>query len=120
LNFVAAWWFNWVGIVDICKQHLQATPQRPAERLGQEVDDQLQELLLRCLAKRPDDRPASAELCEEELLRCPSASRWTQVQAKAWWAKHLVADPLAGDTEADSQDFTETIDATIDAQRQVE
>ncbi|WP_442508592.1 serine/threonine protein kinase [Novipirellula sp. SH528] len=109
--------FDGKSIVDICKQHLQATPQRPAERLGQPLDVQFEELLLRCLAKRPDDRPASAEICEEELLGCPSASRWTQVQAKAWWAKHLVADPLEGDTEADSQDFTETIDATMHAQR---
>ena len=74
------------------------------------------QLILRCLAKRPDDRPASAELCEEELLGCQSASRWTQVQAKAWWAEHLAVDPFAGDTEVDSHNVTATIDVTMDAQ----
>ena len=111
--------FDGKSIVDICRQHLKAAPDRPADRLGQPVDGQLQEFILRCLSKDPDDRPASAEVCEEELLSCPSASRWTQVQAKAWWAKHLLSDPLEGDTEAETRDFTETIDSTLCPQRTV-
>jgi len=108
--------FDGKSIVDLCKQHLEATPQRPSERLGKPIDEQLQTIILRCLAKRPDDRPASAELCEEELLNCQSASRWTQVQAKAWWAEHLAVDPLAADTEVDSHSIAATIDMTTDAQ----
>jgi RIO-like serine/threonine protein kinase len=108
--------FDGKSIVDLCKQHLQTTPQRPSERLGKPIDEQLQTIILRCLAKRPDDRPASAELCEGELLGCQSASRWTQVQAKAWWEEHLTVDPFAGDTEVDSHNVTATIDVTMDAQ----
>ena len=43
-----------------------------------------------------------------------------QMQAKAWWAKHLVADPSAGDMEVESHDVTATIDVTMDAQRPIE
>ncbi|WP_404309495.1 serine/threonine protein kinase [Neorhodopirellula lusitana] len=106
--------FDGKSIVDICKQHVHETPQRPSERFGKPIDEQLQTLILRCLAKRPDDRPINAELCEQALLGCPSANRWTQVQAKAWWTAHLAADRFAGDTEVGSQEVTASIDVTLD------
>ncbi|EMI46116.1 serine/threonine protein kinase [Rhodopirellula sp. SWK7] len=108
--------FEGKSIVDICKQHLEETPQRPSERLGKPLDDRLEEFILCCLSKRPDDRPANAESCEEELLGCQSASRWTQGQAKAWWAEHLAVDSNETDTEVDSHNVTATIDVTMDAQ----
>ena len=101
--------FDGKSIVDLCKQHLQATPQRPSERLGKPIDEQLQTIILRCLAKRPGESPASAERCEADLLGCQSSSGWTQVDARAWWAEHMVIDPPAGSTEEVTHDITATI-----------
>jgi eukaryotic-like serine/threonine-protein kinase len=41
-------------------QHLQQAPVPPSSRTSQPVPPELEALVLECLAKRPDDRPASA------------------------------------------------------------
>jgi hypothetical protein len=40
------------------------------------------------MAKKPEDRPASAGEIAERLGRCRSAASWTQARARAWWAEH--------------------------------
>jgi hypothetical protein len=81
--------FQAESIVDICKQHIQAVPESPSERLGKPINDDLEQLILRCLAKNPQDRPANADTIEEQLSLCQSATRWTKADARTWWTQHL-------------------------------
>ena len=48
------------------------------------IPQQLEDALLRCLAKKADDRPDAAELAT--LLRTvPLGDAWTDAKAGQWW-----------------------------------
>jgi eukaryotic-like serine/threonine-protein kinase len=80
--------FEGDSVVEVCSRHLQATPDPPSERLGLPVPDDLSEILLDCLAKDPNDRPASASVLQARLLACAAASCWGPSEARAWWNAH--------------------------------
>ena len=46
--------------VEIIGHHLHSTPIAPSERLGRALDPFLERLILACLSKRPEERPADA------------------------------------------------------------
>jgi tRNA A-37 threonylcarbamoyl transferase component Bud32 len=66
-------------------------PPHPSERLGKPVSPDLADLLMRCLAKQPEQRPPSAEALEQALAACASAGAWTPLDAEQWWRAHLGA-----------------------------
>jgi serine/threonine protein kinase len=70
------------------------------------LPDELESLILRCLAKRPQERPDHARGLLDELraIAIPAEHAWTDEHAQAWWAKHrpLVAeDAPAGPPSAE-------------------
>ncbi|PTL80457.1 serine/threonine-protein kinase [Vitiosangium sp. GDMCC 1.1324] len=71
--------------VEICSHHLHTTPSAPSARLGRELPRDLCDVLLRCLAKHPDDRFANARELRTALEACADSSRWTEVDADLWW-----------------------------------
>ena len=80
--------FNGKSIVEVCAHHLHSAPDAPSTRLGMPVARDLEAVLLGCLAKRPEDRPASAHVLRERLRACGAAGRWTNARAAQWWAAH--------------------------------
>jgi tRNA A-37 threonylcarbamoyl transferase component Bud32 len=70
--------------VDVISQHLHSVPESPSVRLGRTVDADLETLVLACLAKNPDDRPADAGELLSRLENWPGKP-WAQAQARAWW-----------------------------------
>jgi serine/threonine protein kinase len=80
--------FRGKTIFEVCSHHLHSSPDPPSIRLGAPVTSDLEALLLACLAKRPDDRPASAHVLRERLGACAAAGRWTNARAAQWWATH--------------------------------
>lgn len=66
-------------------QHLERAPRAPSEVL--DVPEDLDRLVLECLDKRPEARPASALELYDRLqgLEIPP---WTRDQARAWWNTH--------------------------------
>ncbi|MEW4527764.1 serine/threonine protein kinase [Maioricimonas sp. JC845] len=81
--------FDGASVVDIVRQHVESEPARPSERLGRDVDSDLENVLLRCLAKKPDGRPESADALRTMLQECSSAGSWTEVDARKWWNLHF-------------------------------
>jgi DNA-binding NtrC family response regulator len=69
-------------------KHIQETPIRPSERAGHDLPADLEELVMLCLAKQPDNRPTAIE-----LLDGLNASRlheaWDDRQARGWWMDNL-------------------------------
>jgi serine/threonine protein kinase len=77
-------------------------PPSPAERLGEPVSADLADLLMRCLAKQPEQRPPSAEALDQALAACASAGTWTLLDAEQWWRTNLAAvEALPADTMAE-------------------
>lgn len=80
--------FNGTSIVEVCAHHLHSTPEPPSVRLRGSVPADLEAVILACLAKRPEERPASAHVLRERLAACAAAGGWTNARAAAWWADH--------------------------------
>lgn len=73
--------------LEICTHHVRTPPEPPSRVLGRPVPEALERLILACLAKNPDERPASASVLEH-ALREIVGNDWGQAQAKLWWDSH--------------------------------
>lgn len=82
--------FSGKTVMEVCGEHLHATPQPPSERLGRVVPGDLARALLHCLEKNADDRPQSADELREALLAC-DVPQWTTAEARQWWQEHQPA-----------------------------
>jgi serine/threonine-protein kinase len=60
----------------------------PPSRFQADVPADLEAIILRCLAKRPEDRFQNADSLEQALSECAAADRWTQTDAARWWHEH--------------------------------
>ena len=60
----------------------------PPSRIVPGIPDDLEECVLRCLAKRPDDRYANVSELAEALRSCTCAEFWTDATAAEWWDSH--------------------------------
>jgi serine/threonine-protein kinase len=72
-------------IAEVCAHHLHTEPLAPSRR-GFRVPRALEALILRCLAKSPEDRPESADALRAELLEL--GATWTDADAQSFWAEH--------------------------------
>jgi eukaryotic-like serine/threonine-protein kinase len=72
-------------------QHIQGSPIPPSIRSGRPVPRALEDLIMRCLAKKPADRPASADEIVAELDRIELDRQWTQADARDWWETNIAA-----------------------------
>jgi len=93
--------FQGRSIVDICNDHVKTTPEKPSARLGRTIDEDLERLILSCLAKNKDDRPASASALEQELESCQSAGSWTRSSARSWWESNIGEGQLPAESAPD-------------------
>ncbi len=73
--------------------HATREPVAPSRVAEQPVPPFLDDLVLRCLAKSPSERPASAAEMAQEIAASGLAHAWTVERARAWWREHL-ADRL--------------------------
>ena len=78
--------------LEVCSHHLHTEPLPPGQRVDrtgtQPVPGDLEALLLRCLAKAPAARPASARALRAELLALRDAGGWSEEDARTWWREH--------------------------------
>ena len=88
------------SVVEICSHHLHSEPEPPSQRLGAPLSDDLEDIILRCLAKQPAGRPTASELWLE-LRGCVDRKRWGLPEAMVWWADNdnTIVDFRAGSRE---------------------
>jgi serine/threonine-protein kinase len=53
--------------------------------LRDDVPEDLEQVVLRCLSKKPEDRFQDADGLESALSNCAAAGKWTQTHAARWW-----------------------------------
>ncbi|MEM1035058.1 MAG: serine/threonine-protein kinase [Myxococcota bacterium] len=79
--------FDGASIIEVCSQHLHEAPEAAAlEEVG--VPPALRTLILSCLAKSRDARPASALDVLEALEELARQHPWTADDARRWWRAH--------------------------------
>ena len=76
--------FEGEKVFQVIANHLQTPPIPPSQRTERSIPPQLERLILKCLAKRPEDRPQSAAHLLQALELIP-ADRWGEEQAADWW-----------------------------------
>jgi eukaryotic-like serine/threonine-protein kinase len=83
--------FAGLSVGEVLMQQIRSVPEKPSVRLRHPVSADLEELLMICLAKKPEGRPASAEALEAALAKCAAAAAWNREQAGEWWRKRSAA-----------------------------
>jgi serine/threonine-protein kinase len=76
--------------VEVCMQHVSAAPTPPSEFAS--VPPALEAIIMRCLAKRPEERFASAAALVDALRELPVPAGWDDAEAQRWWRDFRASD----------------------------
>jgi serine/threonine-protein kinase len=77
------------NLVEVCAGHIHGVPEAPSKHAPSRVSPELDALVLRCLDKRPAERPAMSEL-SELLTRAGDAERAAGAGSATSWASTAV------------------------------
>ena len=69
--------------------HARTRPAAPSKVVGHPLPVGLDEIVLACLEKAPENRPASALQLWAQLGRIELPTPWTSERAERWWRDHL-------------------------------
>lgn len=69
---------------DVLRAHVTDPVTPPHERVAG-IPADLEAVILRCLAKRPEDRFIDARAVADALRACSCAKEWDESHAEAWW-----------------------------------
>jgi serine/threonine-protein kinase len=81
--------FDAVSPARMLMQHFEAEPTPPSRRAEVDVPRDLEALIMACLAKQPEERPATAGELSRRLATCAVRQPWTDERAREWWDRHL-------------------------------
>jgi hypothetical protein len=87
--------FEGKTIIAIINDHLNTAPVPPSKRSGRDIPPALEAIVLRCLAKKPGERPESARALADALSAL-AITGFTKRDAEAWWAR-FEGKPIARD-----------------------
>lgn len=76
--------FDGDSVSQVLNAHVN-DPVMPPSRHRSDIPRDLEEVVLRCLAKDPADRYQGAEEVETILAACASADEWDAPKAADWW-----------------------------------
>jgi hypothetical protein len=76
--------FTGQSVIEVCSKHLNTAPESPSAVLGDTIDPGFEALILRCLEKRPDDRPRDGAALADDIEHLDLVG-WTVDDARVWW-----------------------------------
>ena len=77
--------------IEMIAHHVQTPPVPPSQRTELDVPKELDDVILACLEKDPNQRPQSADELARRLYACEGVSQWTPQRAQEWWDLHRPA-----------------------------
>jgi hypothetical protein len=75
--------------VAVMIHHARTAPKPPSTVSGFPIPDDLEQIVLACLEKAPERRPASAHDLWRRLGEVALKNPWTPERAEQWWRDHL-------------------------------
>jgi serine/threonine-protein kinase len=81
--------FDGMTPVEVIMAHLNKEPA-PPRTIVDSVPADLEAIVMKCLAKKPEDRFQSAAELNAALAMCQCADQWTRKDAAQWWREHDV------------------------------
>ncbi len=112
--------FEGATLAEVCAHHINTQPVPPSESSGRPIDSDLEQLILSCLSKDPDQRPQTAGDLAQALERCRTAGSWTQATARAWWAQHSTEVKRADETQQRVTASAQTATVMVDYDKRAE
>ena len=77
--------FQGSTVMETVTQHARDEPPPPSRCTELPIPPALDAVILRCLAKRPEDRPQSADELAHTLADTCDVHTWTEARARDWW-----------------------------------
>ena len=99
--------FEGSNFYEVISKHLNASPDPPSLHAPNGMPRELDALILRCLAKAPEGRPADALDLARQLAAIPLSEPWRGEHAEAWWGDHLAVGSSIGSRSANEVDAPE-------------
>lgn len=81
----------------VLAKQMTAKPESLRSIVNDAICEELDQLVLQCLAKKPKDRPASAQQLGERLDLLATRYPWTQQEAKQCWQREQDTPSFAGE-----------------------
>jgi serine/threonine-protein kinase len=80
--------FEGRNFVEVCGHHLHTPPVPPSARVSWSIPGDLERVILSCIEKDPDRRPASAKELHDALEACADSQAWKERHAERWWREN--------------------------------
>ncbi|MBM4077854.1 MAG: serine/threonine protein kinase, partial [Planctomycetes bacterium] len=71
----------------LMQAHAKDTPDRPST-WNPSLPKELEDVLMKCLSKNPDDRYSSPSDLAHALAACKTIGKWGYEEATQWWTEH--------------------------------
>jgi serine/threonine-protein kinase len=81
--------FDGLTPVEVIMAHLNKEPTPPST-VAEGVPPDLEQIIMKCLAKKPEDRFQTAMELYAALTTCECAGQWTRKDSAQWWREHDV------------------------------
>jgi eukaryotic-like serine/threonine-protein kinase len=101
--------FEAASAIQVMYQHANAKPVPPSQRSELEISPELDNVILACLAKLPNERPQTAGEVSRRLAAAVSGDGWTDERAHRWWELHH-PEPGKVEPTAEHRTLTKTMD----------
>jgi len=85
--------FDGNSAMNVALAQVNDPPTPPSQLSEFTIPPELDAMVLQCLEKSPEDRPASASDMLAALNRMPLGNAWTSADADDWWDRHQPVPP---------------------------
>jgi serine/threonine-protein kinase len=75
--------------------HAKTNPEPPSKAAGITIPERLEQIVLACLEKAPENRPQSALDLWQQLGEVTLETPWSVERAESWWREHSSRSPRA-------------------------
>jgi serine/threonine protein kinase len=90
--------FEGENAVVVMSHHILTAPEPPSQvRSDLDIPRDLNDVIMRCLAKKPEDRYQNTRSLEKALGDCTCANDWTEALAEVTWKGHNYPDHCKDD-----------------------